>query len=115
MNKYEESSVQAEQLMNKGTCCKSGCIHCPYGFTIKKFGLKFMPITSDNIERISEITSEEIVIAEQDYPFYFYVGLKDTLIGLIKVDHLFVKKMYLHPNFQNQNISKELVESYYFY
>ena len=25
----------------RGSCCKSACIHCPYGFTLKRFGLKF--------------------------------------------------------------------------
>ena len=28
-------------LKNRGSCCKTCCRHCPYGFTLKKRGLQF--------------------------------------------------------------------------
>lgn len=38
-------------LLKKGSCCKNTCLHCPYGFTLKKYGLQIKKI---NIE-LSEI------------------------------------------------------------
>lgn len=96
-------------------CCKSACIHCPYGHTLKQFGLAFKPLesfTDPQIERFSEITIDSESFQVSDYEFIY---LKDILCGLMRKDKLFVRELSLLPEFQDQGLDKAVVESYYFY
>ena len=104
-------------LKNKGTCCKSNCLHCPYGFTIKKFGIKFSDVGTENIPLVEEILKE--TGAKTNWQSYEMeniklIHLKDMLCGVLFKNHIVIKEFYLKKHFQDQNISKELVESYYF-
>ena len=42
-------------LRNRGTCCKTSCLHCPYGFTLKNNGLQFEVITQENLTEAKEL------------------------------------------------------------
>lgn len=99
-------------LRKRGHCCKSGCLHCPYGFTLKKFGLKFEKITNLEDEQLRQ------VVAGPDLSdprcSYHKVILKDHLCAIIKVNHLFVLELYHMPGFEDQGLFKEMIESYYF-
>ena len=37
-------------LKNRGTCCKTSCLHCPYGHTLKAEGLQFEEVTEERLE-----------------------------------------------------------------
>ena len=102
---------------NRGTCCKSACVHCPYGFTLKKHGLQFVDVNEHNLDQVEQI------IAETNSPLSwkeFYpeniklIQIKENICGFILKNHIVVKHLILKPHFQNQDLSKELVESYYF-
>lgn len=102
---------------NRGTCCKSACIHCPYGFTLKKHGLQFVDVDESNLNQVEAIVME----TGFDKPWKeFYpdniklIQMKETICGLILKNHIIVKHLILKPHFQHQELSKELVESYYF-
>ncbi len=110
----EYKAVPAEVHRKRGSCCKSGCIHCPYGFTIKKYGLKFQDLESDNDSRLQKFEIS-INIDEFTLEDYKFVYLKETLCGIIRKDKLFVREFELLVEFRDQGIDKPIIESYYFY
>ena len=104
-------------LKNKGTCCKSACLHCPYGFTIKKHGIQFQDVTENDFVVVEEILKENGSPVEWKtfWPENVkLVLLKERVAGLMLKNHIVVKHLFLKPHFQHQGISKELVESYFF-
>ncbi len=44
--------------LNRGSCCKNGCLHCPYGFTLKKYSIEPMPIEQKHIKYANEIIKD---------------------------------------------------------
>jgi hypothetical protein len=105
-------------LKNKGSCCKSACIHCPYGFTLKKHGLEFVEITESDHDVIDSIMVES-TLAPVDWRIFpaehiRLIKIKGTLCGFILKNHIVIKHLYLKPHFQNQDLSREMVESYFF-
>ncbi len=105
-------------LKNKGTCCKSACLHCPYGFTLKKHGLTFQEITSEDFSQI-EAMLKESGQAIVDWKSFFpdnirLILIKNTICGFLLKNHIVIKHLYLKPHFQNQDLSREMVEAYLF-
>jgi hypothetical protein len=102
---------------NRGTCCKSACLHCPYGFTIKKHGIQFIPV-SNREDLVADILSEnhESQFEWRNYlpDNILFLSVKGSIAGVLFKNHIVIKKMILRPHFQQQNLSKELVESYLF-
>jgi hypothetical protein len=109
------ASMTSSTHKSRGSCCKSGCIHCPYGYTVKKFGLKFEDVTESNKEPVMLLINNKLNIEEFPLCDYKIVTLKDIECAVIRVDKLFVREMIIREGFNEQGISKELVESYYFY
>jgi hypothetical protein len=102
---------------NRGTCCRSTCVHCPYGFTIKKLGIQFSPVKNRE-DLVKEILVENHE-TQFDWEIYLpdnilFLSIKDFIAGVVFKNHIVIKKLVLRPQFQHQNISKELVESYLF-
>jgi hypothetical protein len=105
-------------LKNRGTCCKTACLHCPYGFTLKKLGLKFQEATEADSTQIENIL-QEAGGTSVDWKAFLpsnlcFIILKDEICGLMLKNHIVVKHLFLKPHFKNQGLSKEMVESYYF-
>ncbi len=97
----------------RGTCCKSACVHCPFGYTIKKHGLEFRPVTQEDSSFL------ESVAGTVDWKSYLpdnvlLVTLKGQVCGFLVKNHIVVKGLVLLPEFTDQGISRELVESYLF-
>lgn len=116
VNSFESDisgAMSAESLKGKRSCCKSGCLHCPYGFTVKKFGIQFSDLT--DLELANKLTNNKIDLETYTLENYKFVLLKNYVCGVIRIDHLFVRQLFIRPEFSLQSISKELVESYYFY
>ena len=105
-------------LRNKGTCCKSACLHCPYGYTLKKHGLEFKEVKEEDFPQI-ETMLEESAQAKIDWkPFWpeniKIITIKDQPCGFLLKNHIVIKHLYLMPHFQDQDLSKEMVEAYLF-
>lgn len=104
-------------LKNRGTCCRTTCLHCPYGFTLKKCGITFKDVEENDIGKIESIIKESNVSVD-DKPFFpndaKLVFIKDQVCGFILKNHIVIKHLVLRPHFQDQGLSKEMVESYYF-
>lgn len=101
-------------LKNKGTCCKSACLHCPYGYTLKKHGLEFSAPAPDDYGMI-----EELIPATTDWKSFLpenvqLIKIKGVVCGVFLKNHIVIKHLFLKPHFQNQDLSKEMVESYFF-
>lgn len=99
-------------LKNRGTCCKSACIHCPFGYTIKKLGIQFADIPESQFSEIDSLT-------QMDWKPFLpenakLILIKGAVAGVLLKNHIQIKHLFLGPHFQNQNISKELVEAYLF-
>lgn len=102
---------------NRGNCCKSSCLHCPFGFTLKKCGLQFIKVTETDYSQVEEMlsVSGEVPDWKNFLPEnIFFVSIKNTICGIMFKNHIVVKKLILLPEFQDQGLSRELVESYFF-
>lgn len=99
-------------LKNRGRCCKSACLHCPYGFTLKRFGLQFKDAESD-LEAAVSLAGRDI--SKEELPNFKLIYLKEELAGAMRVNHIQVKELFLHEDFRDQNLDIPIVESYYFY
>lgn len=107
-----ENVVSYESLEAKRICCKSACMNCPYNFTVKKHGLLFKKIDYDEIRKINKYFDIDIRL---NYKAYDLVILKGFLVAIILTDEMFVQKLQVHPFLSKKVLSKELIESYYFY
>lgn len=107
-----------EYLKKRGTCCRSSCLHCPYGFTVKKYGIHFISISSLDDQLLQEISTgwDSKKIDWSKYPLgnIKLIKLKDAIIGALIKDHISIKHLFLKTEFQSQGLSKELIEAYLF-
>lgn len=105
-------------LKNRGTCCKSACLHCPFGYTLKKHGVQFREAQSGDEEKIQKIIDESGT-PNMDWKAFMpsnvqFIEFKGTLCGVMMKNHIVVKHVFLLPHFQNQGLTKEMIESYFF-
>lgn len=107
-----DTVISGESLDSKPSCCKNSCINCPYGFTVKKHGLLFKKVDYDELPTVSAYFKVNISLNYKDYDL---VILKGFLVALIKSDELFVRELFIHDQISQKTLSKELIESYYFY
>lgn len=105
MDNIKPMSVEA--LKRRGHCCKSACLHCPYGFTLKKHGLKFTNTKDYDLSKLSD----DILSGENTY----IVTLKGCPCASIRVNHIIVTEFSLFNDYKDQGLTKEVVESYFFY
>lgn len=105
-------------LKNRGTCCKTTCLHCPYGFTLKKTGMKFREAAPEDAELIENLIrgskSPELNWREFDPSNVQIILVKDVVCGVALKTKLQIKHVFLRDEFQHQGLSLELIESYFF-
>lgn len=105
-------------LKNRGTCCKSACLHCPFGYTLKKCGLQFADVSEGDFPEIESIIQEQGPATFEISAFALehikWVMLKEQKAGVLFKNHIVIKALFLRLHFQSQGLSKEMVESYYF-
>lgn len=105
-------------LRNRGTCCKTACLHCPYGFTLKKHGLGFREVKKEDFPQIETMLQESGKPVVDWKPFFpeniQFILIKDIVCGFLLKNHIVIKHLFLKPHFQNQDLSKEMVEAYLF-
>jgi hypothetical protein len=107
----------AQYHKNRGTCCKSACLHCPFGYTLKKHGLQFREVTEADtsvIESILEANSLNLEWKSFAPENIRLIVIKDTVCGFFLKNHIVIKHLILLPKFNDQSLSREMVESYFF-
>jgi hypothetical protein len=133
-NKDGDSVHTAQYLKNRGSCCKSTCLHCPYGFTLEQFSLQFKALDKNDIRMANQIINggeeqEEFDIVESllasafgnpqklkkissyNMDQYRLVILKNEICGLIKMGKLQISELFLKTHFDNQNLTLEEINN----
>lgn len=98
----------------RGTCCKSSCLHCPFGFTLKKNGLTFRKVIEAEEELVKSLVGQDLNWRSHLPENIQWILIKDRVAGLMIKNHIIVKEVFLLPQFQHQGLDKDLIESYYF-
>ena len=83
-NDAGEDIYTSTYLLNRGTCCKTNCLHCPYGHTLKNFSIKTVPIEEEYIKYANEIISESKPVELSDLASSILAegfGKKNKVIG----------------------------------
>ena len=75
-NDRGENVYTSTYLLNRGTCCKSSCLHCPYGYTLKNFSIKIVPIEEEHIKHANEIVTESKPVELSDLALILSEGLE---------------------------------------
>ena len=57
-NPEGETVYTSAYLKKRGTCCKTNCLHCPYGFTLKNYAIELMEIKPKYIQFANEIIAD---------------------------------------------------------
>jgi hypothetical protein len=118
-------------LRNRGTCCKTSCLHCPYGFTLKKEGLEFLTVTHENFSKAQELApdtsaSENSVaasflasafgeakpktfISNDNKADFLLVTLKGEICALVKKSGLQATEIFYAKHFDKQGIDLDSV------
>ncbi len=65
LNEDGESVFTSTYLKNRGTCCRTNCLHCPYGFTIKNHPIEIVEMTTKQMKYANEIIRDTQPV-EQD-------------------------------------------------
>ena len=84
INDRGENVYTSAYLRNRGTCCKSNCLHCPYGHTLKNFSIRIVPLEEKYIKQANEIISESKPVELSDLSLSILAegfGKKSKVIG----------------------------------
>lgn len=136
INESGHNVFTSQYYLNRGTCCKSNCLHCPYGTTLKNFGLQFKSIDHESLTLAVEIVGDpnntdkqslasdllsnafgggkkKTVLDSKTRDNFRFVLLKDFICGVVEISSLGVKELYLRKHFRNQGLSRDVVSSYF--
>lgn len=134
INSEGKEKKTSQFLRNRGSCCKTHCTHCPYGFTLKNKGLTFSDISDDQFSEAQRIidlnqpheslgvsllnsafgNQKKLKISAQNASHFVFVFIKEQLCGVAKKGLTEIKDIYLDRYFKDQGISKDIVSSFYF-
>lgn len=134
VNENGDQVFTSQFLRNRGTCCKTNCLHCPYGTTLKNLGLEVRRPIKEQFELLQSIVDKYIpkeggVVAsllnegfgskKKSYPavadqpeMYRAVYLKGQLaaVAIVKLnDPLAVEKVFCAEHFDQQGINETSV------
>lgn len=119
----------ADHHRNRGTCCKSGCLHCPYGTTIERFGLVFHNLEGEKLEQaqailakkdkgVAQMLLQQAFGNRRNFPHitkdnaaqFRLFDLKGYYAGIAQIEDEKVKRIHLLPYFDDQGITLEVVD-----
>lgn len=126
----------ASYLANRGTCCKTGCLHCPYGTSLRMYGIKFHDVEEENYEEVVSLF-KDLIIGEFDvtkallegaygkkgiFPMISLVScsefrlmtLKEVPCGLVHLgDTGKIINVLLREEFKDQGLTRSTIEGQY--
>ncbi len=122
----------AKHHRNRGTCCKSGCLHCPYGTTIERYGLKFYALEGDKLHHAMDMVKNSTqgiaasllqqafgkksnfpAISESNAASFRIFDLKGYYAGLAQIEKDQVTRIHLLPYFEDQGLTVDVVNRHY--
>lgn len=63
-NKEGSTVYTSAYLRKRGTCCKTNCLHCPYGFTLKNHQIVIHELNNKQIKYANEIVRETMPVEQ---------------------------------------------------
>ena len=126
LNNEGNTVFTSEYHRKKGSCCKSSCLHCPFGYTLKNPGIVIEELNPSNEIEAKEIydvcfpqdnlSSSLLASAFKKKPLVEFnatnfkvITLKSHVCGLIEFADSEFKKLYLKDEFSDQGISEGYV------
>lgn len=92
-NENGDTVFTSAYLKKRGTCCKSNCLHCPYGHTLKNFPIELVEIQTKQIQFANEIVTDSNPVELSDLSMSLLAsafGKKDKL----KVQHITIDNIH---------------------
>jgi hypothetical protein len=126
VNENGDTVFTSTFLRNKGRCCKSSCLHCPFGHTLNTIGVKVLDQTDENrpqvLELISELVSTSNITSSllsdafgssKTYPSDCakLLSLKNVNCGIAYIQGGKVAEVHLKKHFSDQNITHSYIQS----
>jgi hypothetical protein len=126
INNNGDTVFTSQYYRNKGTCCKSACLHCPYFYTLNNIGLKLEDINTNNeteaklvyqfhFEKDS-VTSSLLASAfgnsakkKFSKENFRVLTLKGFVCGIVELKNDNFSEYYLKSEFMDQGISETYV------
>ena len=65
INEEGNTVFTSDYHRNKGSCCHSNCLHCPFGTTLKNIGVKAIPFNDHNSEIIQSLYEKLYEVKDQ--------------------------------------------------
>jgi hypothetical protein len=125
----------SKYLKNRGSCCKTNCLHCPYGFTLKNNPIEFKEVGEADIDLVNSFIKhdeqEETSVAASllgsafgsskgpkkvtraTIGNYNFALLKGHICGVIKKGSFQPSELHLAKEFKDQGIDLDLIKSLY--
>lgn len=132
-NEAGQEVFTSQFLKNRGTCCKTSCLHCPYGFTLKNNEIEFSEISLSEISRAQSIINSNSAatssisdsllssafggskkidqIKSYNLDKFVYASIKGVVFGVVKKGNLQPENLYLMEQFKNQGIDLDYIRS----
>lgn len=128
--------AHASYLANRGTCCKTGCLHCPYGTSLRMYGIKFHDIEESNYDKVIDLF-KDLIIGEFDvtkallegaygkkeiFPMvspstfneFRLMTLKDVPCGIVHLnENNKITNYLLREEFREQGLTRTAIEAQY--
>ena len=132
---YEDENgnwVMSSQFLRKRPhCCKSNCLHCPFGTTVRVLGFEFEQVLQSELAQANKLiesikgddftssllagafgkTEKKNLANKENFHNFYYVFLKNVKCAIIEIDQTKVKELYLISHFSDQGITKDNVEN----
>jgi len=118
-------ALSSDFLRKRGSCCKSNCLHCPFGTTLRNIGVKIIPLNDSNKSLIETLISSfapsdsishsllSSAFGKQpsfDIKFSNLLTLKEIPCGIAYIENNKLIKHYLLEEFSDQGITKAYLE-----
>jgi hypothetical protein len=124
-NKDGDTVFKSQFLRNKSRCCQSTCLHCPFGTTLRKFGVIFhkdRPSEAqelfNTLYKVDDFTSSLMGNAfgkpktvHFNEKTFFPLSLKEVVCGLVEIEEGKLKSFKLISEFSDQGITEEYLKS----
>ena len=124
INENGDTVFTAEYYLKKGSCCKSNCLHCPFGTTLRNLGVKLHPFYEskqhlqifNQLFKPDSMTQSLLDGAFGNTPQYkiedsYRLSLKDVVCGVCILKENKIVKLRLLDHFSHQGITETYIQS----
>lgn len=135
INEDGDNVHTSQFLKNRGSCCKTNCLHCPYGTTLRNLGLEFHQLRLEDLPEANQIIKENTPAEEEtlgasllqeafgkkkksevtkfNFKDFYFFTLKERKAGLVKKGRLQLKEVFLKEHFKEQGLDLATIGSYF--